>query len=871
MSCGGVLTVAFGISPAQLKSSDLKNHILETDVIGPNGLPLRTALEADDYFARERSDFVPDQTTVDQLKIKGATLTNGKPKTRIIAGIPAPQLFWGTVNDAFSDKNLPTNDPWHTALVQSEAASGKQIYWIDLDHFATRQPLTGLPNLYNGATIWEHPKNSLFTQDLVGSTDPAAIQRGRQSVWFWRFQRNLATPLNDLSQFDADKNPHPNLVNAFSFGNTSIYNLPTITMNGLPMRMAELGDIARTGANMSAAPIHSSWARTRTWFRPNGTPGAASQTKFGLNASDPMGTGELIPTSLVNSLSFFPDMLAQVFARNDYQPVTTFVSELDGVYIYNNNQALALGYNITLQSNPWAPLNGNMAGEEVTNMAQRQRYKLLNSPQFLTQEGTFILRTAGPTEEWNKMIFFIPHSQEAGEETAIAGENTGAPIGPRLEISCPRYQSDTAIFESPISIDGTPAGTDDFDSVEVTNVIFSNGVGSGLRIEDQSNVTVKNNVFRNFGNTNLTLINGSNWTVGGVDSQAQGANMSNVFRGGYKGMVNIMPSKWSNSNKSLDRTDFDQGKAHPLPQDLPLDFVNLTGSNLQIRYNTFEDTGTVFPEVAALQNNGYGVGNQITHNHFNRTAGAAIFWGGLNNTISDNHFTDCVLHQSDAGAVYFSRTWSQIGNKINNNYFTNIYQRTRWAGTKPALTDYVNAVMLDDWSFGFIVTANTITATTPEPWHWKKGVKLNGGAWCAFNHGGMTNYDLADRYQVAGETWSTWSDNDEKQLFRHYREFGAVLQRSGVLDTNGQFNGAWTTLFNEIGNAATLAGGSGAFTGQEMRQWYENFFAQVGVANWSNSTMPFSIVSGTTNGSMILRTNPTTNKKEYLTIKVARQ
>jgi len=135
----------------------------------------------------------------------------------------------------------------------------------------------------------------------------------------------------------------------------------------------------------------------------------------------------------------------------------------------------------------------------------------------------------------------------------------------------------------------------------------------------------------------------------------------------------------------------------------------------------------------------------------------------------------------------------------------------------------------------------------------------------------MTNYDPADRYQVAGETWSTWSDNDEKQLFRHYREFGAVLQRSGVLDTNGQFNGAWTTLFNEIGNAATLAGGSGAFTGQEMRQWYENFFAQVGVANWSNSTMPFSIVSGTTNGSMILRTNPTTNKKEYLTIKVARQ
>ncbi len=779
-------------------------------------------LPAEDFFIRGRFGAFPTShpglTTADSVTIQGAVNPNGVKQTRIIAGIPAPEAFWGNVRrpgQAPTNRDLPADDPWNLWLADSEIASGREIYWIDLDHFATAaDDGPGSPLTYSGTRAWE--------------TD-------RSKVWFWRFLRDKLTP-EDI----------PSPITATSFSGNSYQSLMTMTMNGIPMRMAELADVCNTTIDGKVVPDYSGTGYTRTLP-------SNSQTMLRLNANSTFfDETKYYPLPLNFNMFGTNDLLCTVFHGNDYQPVTVPVSTIEGLYTEWPPNVFGIAeYEIWLNLNPFSsdvPKKDN----SIIDFTKGQRFKLLNSPQFLRRPGTFILRTTGPSEKWNKMIFFIPAEDESDEEYAIRQvESSGAlPAGPRppgslppvgsrrLEISCPKYEtgaSSGVIFSDTLSLGARQIGSSgnySFESlagITVKNLIFSTGVGTGARIANVPNVTVQGNYFRNFGNSNLTLIATPNLMVGG-----ELESLGNIFRGGYKGMVTLAPYQWRfNPNvpdgiKTLDRTDFkiSPPRGFPPSSAIPSHVSTLTGPGILVGHNLFERTGTHFPEIAALQADGYLINAQIQDNKFEQVAGAAINMGGIKNTIQRNTFKDCVMHQTDAGAIYFARSFAQVGNRIENNDFWNIRNRTPYPNpfAKPDLTDEVNGVMLDDTFFGAVVKDNRfhfVPATMF--WDHKRGIKSNGGAFCVFKN----NADSDNKYSVALHKINVdnLSNIDPVKRYQHYRELGEFLKSSELM-VAGNVNTAWETMLAGLAFDSTGINTSGplkqrSFGLLEVRKWFE--------------------------------------------------
>ncbi len=521
------------------------------------------------------------------------------------------------------------------------------------------------------------------------------------------------------------------------------------------------------------------------------------------------------------------------------------------------------------------------------------------------------------------MIFFIPPtaatSEEADAKTAQAAkealENPGlpnppgwAPIPRVLEVSCPEYNVENNIVqptvelavlaiaakeEAPDLVSPITRKLTKFSSVLIDNVIFSTGTGAGVRIQDCDNVTVRGSYFRNFGNSNLVLINTTNTLIGGPDPDPNDTDdtMRNVFRGGYKGMVNVVPFVWrpypftgTGTLQGVNPSSFSDplkvipqhgrvvdyippsGPSVPYStNDIPSNFATLTPSGLQIKDNDFVETGIIYPEVPALNMDSLSIGAQIEHNKFEKVAGAAIVLNGINNLVRLNDFKDCVLHQTDAGCVYIGKTFVQMFNQVSWNTFENTHNRTMWEGCtlppaqqppKPHLTDDVQCVFLDNLSMGSVVSSNTFgygVGQSAASWHLQHGVKINGGAWHVMGPNTLlTGYTSANALKINGENGLGM---DPSNLYQHYREMGELFQVPGVFLSNGHFNSAWTQRFSDLGDASQ--GFLNSFTGGEVNTWYKTLFNGVGLANWRLSSMPWSLFNSSQPGQFYYNSPPT--------------
>jgi len=92
-----------------------------------------------------------------------------------------------------------------------------------------------------------------------------------------------------------------------------------------------------------------------------------------------------------------------------------------------------------------------------------------------------------------------------------------------------------------------------------------------------------------------------------------------------------------------------------------------------------------------------GCGVFVRHNTIHDGPHTAICFGGREHTIAFNEIHSVCLDAGEMGAVYAGRDWTLCGNRIEANYFHDIYnprsQRNR-------------AIMLDDGAAGFSVTSN---------------------------------------------------------------------------------------------------------------------------------------------------------------------
>lgn len=95
----------------------------------------------------------------------------------------------------------------------------------------------------------------------------------------------------------------------------------------------------------------------------------------------------------------------------------------------------------------------------------------------------------------------------------------------------------------------------------------------------------------------------------------------------------------------------------------------------------------------------YGVGNKVLRNNLYNSPQMLISLSGNDHLIQDNWVHHGVLDNSDAGAFYTGRDWTDRGNVINRNWFSDI-------GVNDGR--FTVAVYMDDCSSGFTVTNNII-------------------------------------------------------------------------------------------------------------------------------------------------------------------
>ncbi len=397
---GGVTALALCASLGQaqfLDHNDLRTAIGTSTVNGTVTLPFNN------FYVRTRVNCTvgdPNFVAGANVRVVGfsynpnnaplGTPTNlyGKPLTRIVGGIPIPEYgrgpngvktadLWGSVrvgSEPAALGDLPTDDPWHAALTASELASGQDIYWIDLDHFATKTAHHMSTSMYAGApgpgtSKWEEVTDDVF---FWRWEKPSPIAPWRFAPWTIPM---VGTKITD----------------------NSVWNLATLTMDGNPMRFAELGD------TLPASVQHSTWGRVEPEIQPILPPGGGGggyqypHTRFSFDALDPMclfntQPGGQLPSDLVTSLAPTTDMLCQVFYKNDYQPVIVPVNNITGLHKKNRQgQFIFSTFEVTLGIDPWLaglegpPVPGNSDGAD--DFSHQQRFKLLNSPQFLRKPG----------------------------------------------------------------------------------------------------------------------------------------------------------------------------------------------------------------------------------------------------------------------------------------------------------------------------------------------------------------------------------------------------------------------------------------------------------------------------------------------------
>lgn len=263
--------------------------------------------------------------------------------------------------------------------------------------------------------------------------------------------------------------------------------------------------------------------------------------------------------------------------------------------------------------------------------------------------------TAQPHSDWGLgtpdpsvgryYIFNLPQALDSPNEYYIdtaAGKAYFVP-GTTASVTVLKEAIVQCYFSSYITFDGISAGEGRF---------------MGYLLSGSDHVTVKNATVCNL-NAGIILDNAKNTLLDNVTVYNIGCNGVNLYGGDRQ---TLTPG-----NNTLQNS-----RVHDCAQRVP-------------NYN---------PAVSI-----YGVGNSVLHNELYNSPQMLVSLSGNDHLIQDNWIHHGVLDNSDAGAFYTGRNWTDRGNVINRNWFNNI-----------GLQDgrQVVSVYIDDCSSGFTVTNNII-------------------------------------------------------------------------------------------------------------------------------------------------------------------
>ncbi|MFI1092603.1 hypothetical protein [Streptomyces sp. NPDC020917] len=139
-----------------------------------------------------------------------------------------------------------------------------------------------------------------------------------------------------------------------------------------------------------------------------------------------------------------------------------------------------------------------------------------------------------------------------------------------------------------------------------------------------------------------------------------------------------------------------------------------------------------------------GVGNRITHSLLHDVAGQAIYLHGNDHTIEYNQIYDALQGMNENGAIYMGRDPSEVGNKIQFNFFHHIVRTL--LESSPS---YPQAISFDDKSGFNSVSQNYFFQTNGDP----QVIGFNGGG----NTSAPNNIAIDTTHLVQNSTSTAYS------------------------------------------------------------------------------------------------------------------
>lgn len=142
------------------------------------------------------------------------------------------------------------------------------------------------------------------------------------------------------------------------------------------------------------------------------------------------------------------------------------------------------------------------------------------------------------------------------------------------------------------------------------------------------------------------------------------------------------------------------------------DRTNLKPARNYVKYSYIHDIGLLkktYQPAVQLD----GVGLSAIYNTIKNTPHSAIILRGNNNIIDHNNMYNALYETSDAGVIYMARDWTEQGNIISNNFFSQVQSSVENA--------FTNGVYLDDQASGTSIYGNVFYGV-------KNAIFVNGGS-----------------------------------------------------------------------------------------------------------------------------------------------
>lgn len=782
-------------TPTIYTQSDLDSHLRQI------AQGTRTTLEEGLYVVRREllyniNNWERINNALQPVKIKGKTTTNSEGevlyKTNIVLGVPVPK-FHNSTRKWKLWSELPTSDPWKDKF-QTSARSN--IYWLDINH--------DLVNWYLPSTTHD---------DYQPTSEPLWVTGWERSGASGAVFQHKGWALNDEYNGPLSAVAKP-------------WQKPlTVTVNGIPLRYADMRDPIGGGAWRYARAMAGGDV---DWIK--------NDVVGGMGQNSPQ----------VSWAHYDDETLVTSFPFADFRSVTNRVSHVEQ-YSQEEGDPQQTYEDLFLSANPFASSTGGVSipypvtvgsttyptgtsTKAMGGFTLRQRFKIWNSPSFLTQPGTMVLNTA------LKRLYFIPPGVAAGEDmTSYGNTNSSTPKrGPEssipedsqfLEISLPRYNSanSTALAAVGIKVDAKDT-TGTIPGVEIQNVRIGTALSQGVEIKNSVSTEISNTFFRNLGSEGVKLYHSPNSLI-----------HNNTFRGGYRSMLVVQngkawwPSVLGNQLKDVFARDFASVANNAnMPVEADSNLKNLYPNDISILENEFEDGGLVYPEAPAIVLSGMPVGTLISGNAFSRLPGPAILMAGMKTIVAENTFTDVCQDISDSGAVYAGRSWTQIGQYVLDNTFVRTKRVTPLASDSSVYTNTTASVLdhwknaciyFDDGQFGAVATGNIGSFSDYL-------VHVNRGAWIVLNN--PSSASIPVKHYVTDQNSLGGGD---LAYYQNYRELGLFFG-----DPNFSYNSYWDEIFSYIDEAYTTFGGSLPSGG--MKSWMEDLRSQTSAAGTTLGIQP---------------------------------